>query len=514
MTRQVETEIPHLPVRGPGVPEGLHTLSTTNWMPYSWSINNVVMGEVMHTALGFWQAGRPEEAWRMMKGSLLAAMYMGISPGNVGSMSYLDVYRRESQRDFADGSGVMSRALIEGLFGVRPDALAGELLIEPGFPGDWDHATLRHPDLTLSFKRAGDVDSYSVEQRFPKPQTVRLRLKARRDQVASVAIDGAETPWHVVEESVGAPRIVVLAPAGVRHEIVVRWTGDAPSPKTPASDQTGFSRATQGQMSWWTFVAPKVPVASTDAFVTRGPTTGTLEPVDLVGMFNDRVTQIFKNEYRSPRSPFVSLAIPKQGIGAWAGHVNATAEIDDAGLRAAAAENGGKFVLPNGVPFATPAEAAAKNIVFTSLWDNYPNEASVPLTGRARHVHLLMAGSTNFMQSRIDNGEVIVTYTDGSTSRLVLENPTNWWPIEADYFIDDFQFRVATPLLPTRVNLRTGETRLLELPDFKGKGRTVPGGAATVLELPLDEGKELKTLTVRTLSNDVIIGLMAATLVR
>jgi len=61
-------------------------------------------------------------------------MFMGICPGNVGTLNYLDVYRRESQRDFADGGGVTSRAIVEGLFGLRPDALAGELLIAPGLP--------------------------------------------------------------------------------------------------------------------------------------------------------------------------------------------------------------------------------------------------------------------------------------------------------------------------------------------------------------------------------------------
>ena len=33
MTRQVDTEIPHLPVRGPDVPEGLYTLAESNLMP-------------------------------------------------------------------------------------------------------------------------------------------------------------------------------------------------------------------------------------------------------------------------------------------------------------------------------------------------------------------------------------------------------------------------------------------------------------------------------------------------
>jgi hypothetical protein len=193
--------------------------------------------------------------------------------------------------------------------------------------------------------------------------------------------------------------------------------------------------------------------------------------------------------------------------------VNATAEIDDTGLRAAAAAGGGKITLPNGVPFATPGPGDAPNILFVSQWDNYPDEATVPLTGKARQVQLLMAGSTNAMQSHLDNGEVIVTYTDGTTSRLALRNPETWWPIEQDYFIDDYQFRVNAPL-PTRVNLKTGEVRVLDHQTFKGQGRVIPGGAATVLALDLDPNKELHSLTVRALANEVVIGLMAATLVR
>ena len=497
MTGYVDTYMPHLPVAGAGVPtdDTYHVLSTTDWMPYSWSINNVVMGENMHTALGFWQAGRADEAFRIAKSALLASMFMGICPGNVGTLNYLDVYRRESQRDFADGGGVMSRAIVEGLFGLRPDALAGELLIAPGFPTAWDHASLHHSDASISFDRNGTADAYAIEQRFPKPLRLRLQLPMHGD-APRVTIDGRAAAIRPIPGAEPA-RFEIQSPAAQKYQVRIQWraAGQAtPGPVRPAAAKPRITATAQAD--GWNYEI-----------------TGAAAPVELAGYFNDRVTQIFKNEYRSPRSPFVSLATPKQGIGAWAGHVNATADIDDTGLRLAARAGHGRITLPNGVPLATPGESQVKNVMFVSQWDNYPREVTVPLSGKARGVVLLMAGSTSHMQSRFENGEVAVTYADGSADRLALENPTNWWPIEQDYFIDDFQFRRPEPA-PIRVNLKTGEIRVLDIASFKGRGGPVPGGAATVLDLPLQPGKELRSLTVRAIANEVVVGLMAATLVR
>jgi hypothetical protein len=124
-----------------------------------------------------------------------------------------------------------------------------------------------------------------------------------------------------------------------------------------------------------------------------------------------------------------------------------------------------------------------------------------------------MAGSTNQMQSRFDNGEIVVTYEDGSTEQLKLENPTTWWAIDQDYMIDDYAFR-RPEAVPPRVDLQTGTVRIVDLMDFKGKGKKVKGGAATVLDLPLRSDKPLRSLTLRTLANEVVIGLMSATLKR
>ena len=40
------------------------------------------------------------------------------------------------------------------------------------------------------------------------------------------------------------------------------------------------------------------------------------------------------------------------------------------------------------------------------------------------------------------------------------------------------------------------------------------GGAATILDVPLDPSKQLFSLTIRPLSNEVIVGLLGLTLAR
>ncbi len=562
MTRFVDTQLARFPIQvGNRQLEigNAYTMPTTSWMPYTWSLNNVVLGETMHTALGYWQANRPEGAFPLFKGAVLDSMFLGLCPGNVGMCTWFDATRRESQRDFGDGVGAMARTVVEGLFGVTPDLLAGEISLQPGFPAEWNHASLRHPYFNFSFKRDGLHETYTLETEFTKPVKLQLRAVALRDGVVRVTVNGRSAKWRAVTDSVGAPRIEIEAPAARKQNVVIEWRGAAPvaapaeivvpageylevdcgvplaalaDPQQALRDgrivgrkltgqatgtsghRTVFVKVEQGDLNWWlpvTFeIRSKVElVAPVD---WSQPVLGKLDPVNLTTHFNDQVTQIFKNEYRTPRSPFVSLATPKQGIGSWC-HPKDAFAVDDSGLRKVATVGGGKIALPNGVPFVTPGEPGAKNIAFVSQWDNYPREISVPLSGRAAHAFLLMAGSTDAMKSRFDNGEVILTYEDGTTARLALHNPTTWWPIDQDYYIDEFAFARPEPL-PPRVDLATGQVRVLNLEAFKGKGRSVPGGAATVLDLPLDAGKDLKSLTVRAIANEVVIGLMSVTLQR
>jgi hypothetical protein len=554
--RYVDTQIPHIPVRGPGVPAGnFHVVSESNWQPYEWSLNNVVSAEVAHTALAYWEGNRAAEAFNLFKGTLLDGMYLGVCPGDLPNLSFYDDYRGESYRDFGDATGITCRTFIEGLFGILPDALAGELTIRPGFPRDWDHASIQMPDVKYSYTREGSTDHFDIRPSFSRPMSLKLIWPARLDHLAAITVNGQTAKWRDDETAIGSPRLEIVAPAAAHFDVTIQWYGQVPStsnhapalavgdwlhatfgtarvvqimdPQTaleaPGTDgvtlagmaigtvghHTVFVKAFQGDLSWWIPVnfeiqpAPPLPSAAAAAN-PPAVQTETWAPIDLTSSFNDKVTQIFRNAYLSPRSPYCSLQIPKQGIGVWSSFT-ATARIDDSGLRRAAG-SAGQISLPSGIPLSTPGDATAKNIIYTSRWDNYPKEVSVPLTGRSSHAWLLMAGSTNPMESGIDNGEIVVTYADGTSQRLGLRNPTNWWPIDQDYFTDDYAFHRDAPV-PPRLSLASGRF-------YTPSGTKVSGGAATVLDMPLDAAKPLRSLTVRTLSNEVVIGLMSVTLAR
>ncbi len=470
-TRYVDSHIPHIPFTADG--KNYCTVSTTDWMPYEWSINNVAMAEVLHTALAYYEAGRNDAAFELLKGTVMDFMYLGGSPGNFGQISYLDKAIGEAYRDFSDVTGIASRAFVQGLFGITPDALYGQCIIRPGFPSSWDSASVKTPYLSYTFKREGGKETYVVRQNFKRP----LRI--------------------VLRQNLGLGRFTdTVCPADSVQTIVVN--------------------AVKQQ--------PDSPVAKPEAAVARGTAFDNVvgkdcRTVDISAVFNSKVTDIFTNKYLSPRPPYTTLSLPVQGIGDWCSPKK-TAKIDDSGLRAAVSN--GIFTAV-GVPFATPKEG--QNVAFTSLWDNYPDSISVPLKGKAAHAYLLMAGSTNPMQSRIANAVVRVEYADGTSETLQLTNPDNWCPIEQDYYIDGLAYNAPLPR-PYRVGLATGKVSrtlfedlhmtvkggLADVPTGKVAQKELPGGAAQMLDMPLNPKKKLRRLVVRTLANDVVVGLMAVTL--
>lgn len=488
-TKYVDRHIPRVPYIYNG--QEYQTVSTSDWSPYEWSINNVAMAEVMHTVLAYYQAGRAEEAYRLLKANVLDFMYLGSSPGNFGQLSTMDRATGEGYRDFSDVTGISSRAFIEGLYGITPNALDGKCIIRPGFPAAWDSASVHTPYLDYSFRRVGDKDIFDIEQNFARPLQIVIRQNMGGGKYKDTELT-ADKRQHVElatikpvdNDEAEAKRTYTLADA-VAEQTADRWG-------TMTGVGNDFDQLNDGKRKM----------------------------VNMDAAFNSEVSDIFKNQYLTPRSPYTTLCVPTQGMGDWCS-TKKLAKIDDSKLRSMVKD--GTFETLPGLSFRTPVEG--KNIAYTSLWDNYPDSITIPLSGKASHAYLLMAGSTNPMQFAIENAVVRVEYTDGTTDELMLVPPVNWCPIEQDFVENAVAFAMPA-VRPYRIGLNTGivsrhlfrdshyqETATAgDLPDMKLAMCALPGGAATMLDMPLNAKKKLRSLTLRALSNEVVVGLMGVTL--
>lgn len=634
----INNHTPKIPVTVKGAQnKDYYTLSTTNWQPYDWSINNVALAENLQTALAYWQVGRTEDAYQLWKGNLVESMFYGISPGNFGQLSHYDAFRGELYRDFADPIGVASRTLTEGLFGVYPNLLENKISIKPGFPKDWNFAELKLPDWEYQFTRTSKKTEYLYKSKYQNPVSLEMQIPINYSNIKSVKVNGKNVDWKIKPNSISQPFIQFETPSGNDFKIEINYSGEElkneetdyinyisenlqlnfdskkkikniydpqglikNSPplegwirpkgedgvvndaiKLDKQERKGtfFVQVEQNGTTWWQpvnvdicfpletkWVDKKLQIQSKSSNPINGKLTvnglnktfsiqknqntiieipvnvlskgtnsielnyngikqnieiidweienqGQFNNISLASKYNEKVTEIFNQKYLSPRLEVPTLQLPWQGIGNWC-YPLITAQIDDSGLMNKRKNGKVEFL---GIPFLI--DKTDKNIAFASQWDNYPDSIEIPLNGKGKKIYFLMAGTTNPMQSQIVNGTITVQYVDGSTSELELKNPTNWWPIEQDLFDDNFAFEIPDDKIPYRVKLKTGELykggTLSKYSSIKGfTDRQVDGGAATILDLPIDANKELKSIKLTAVSNDVVIGMMSATVLR
>lgn len=632
----INNHTPKIPVTVKGAQnKDYYTLSTSNWQPYDWSINNVALAENLQTALAYWQAGRNEDAYKLWKGNLVESMYYGISPGNFEQLSHYDAFRGELYRDFADPIGVASRTLTEGLFGVYPNLLENKISIKPGFPKDWNSAELKLPDWEYQFIRTSKKTEYLFRSKYQNPVALEMQIPVNESKIKSVKVNGKKVDWKVKANSILQPMIQFETTKGKDFKIEINYLGE--ELKNEQTDYvnyisenlqlnfyskkkiknvydpqglvknssfsegwilkggdgvfkqfslvqeerkgTFFVQVEQNGTSWWQpinvdirfpletkWVNKKLLIQSKSSNPINGKLTvnglnktfsvqqnqsmsieiptnylskgtnsivldyngikqnteitdwnienqGEFNNISLASKYNEKVTEIFNQKYLSPRLEVPTLQLPWQGIGNWC-YPLITAQIDDSGLMNKRKNSKIDFL---GIPFLI--DKADKNIAFASQWDNYPDSVEIPVSGKGKKIYFLMAGSTNPMQSQIVNGKITVQYADGSATELELKNPINWWPIEQDLFDDNFAFEIPDDKIPYRVKLKTGELykggTLSKYSSIKGfTDRQIDGGAATILDLPIDPNKKLKSIKLTAVSNDVVIGMMSATVLK
>jgi hypothetical protein len=517
------------------LPFGGEVCQPSNWVPWKWSVRDIFGGDVCALALAYFQTGLSDEGWELLLGATLESAYASAVPGGFSHIG--------AGTDFADNSHMFARTVVEGLFGFDPDYPNGLARMNPAFPSWWPKASIRTPDFTFDYLQDGEVDDYRLT--LAREAEVEFRLPVRAERVRRVTLNGAEAAWNA-EAGFGCTWVRLRMPKARTAEVAIEISGRAPQGAAvtlagEAGDEVHCLPPRGRIVRWQDFHA-----VIEDARMEGGAIRGRLAPrpghhivlaevqvgglpqrqifklqvtdpkgearmaartpreapkdagwtcLDLSPQYNGDVRTIFQQQYLSPRPKTCSVRLGVDGYSAWtfAFWGDKPPTIDLSRVEKLVNEQGA-ILTPQNVPFRRFAES--RNIAFTSLWDNWPRSVTVPVNRKAEAVWLLLCGSTFPMQTRIANAEVRFQYADGQMERLELVPPLNFWSL-CPWGGKDYDYRLDAFCLPKQP------------PPTVQLGRNC---RAMVLSWNLRPDAILKDLTLESLSQDVVTGLMGVSL--
>ncbi|HNX78904.1 MAG TPA: hypothetical protein PKJ24_03430, partial [Prolixibacteraceae bacterium] len=528
-------------------PFGGRQVWSSNWVPGIWSVRECWPGDNYHLALSYFQSGLPDDGYDIFRGTFLRTAFNHLSPGNFGGI--------QGGIDFGDCVHTFSRTLVSGLFGFQPDYPNGKVRVAPQFPTHWDHASIELPDYSLSYRRNDTHYSWSVK--LNRAAGIELFLPVQTSEVKAVTVNGKRVKWELLP-GVGRSVCKIMMDKtdnfdNQDHFDIIIKTGDVLAFYPPVSIEGNLSEGITisakdaeiesvedpqhilgditlkngvitgkltGEKGFHTVFArimtgnaPQLRVfririddpaggkKEASRYVSTITADATFEPVHINSQLKGDVTTIYKQKYLSPRPNTVSVRLGTDGYSPWTfwHWKSLPPEIKTNGVNGML-DASKRLITPQGVPFAW--NSGDKNIAFTSLWDNFPSKIEFPVNQEGDAVWFLVSGSTNVMQCRIANAVIRLNYADGITDSLELIPPVNYWNLST---IDS---HATAPGQGSR-NDYTAETDRFCLPSKLPE--TVQLGdncRAMLLNLKMRRGVALKSVSLETLSQEVVVGLM------
>lgn len=525
------------------MPLGGRRVWTSNWVPAAWSVREMWPGDNYHLALGYYWAGFPDDGWDIMKGTFMHSAYGHTVPGNLGA--------DQGGIDFGDCVHPFARTLVSGLFGYRPDYPNGRVLIAPLFPTDWNYASISLPDFALDFNRVGGKSVYRVE--ILNEADMVFELPVLGTKIVSLKVNGVSVDYSVepapgqslLSFEIGDSRtacIEIEYRGEIEYAPLLSYAGEVDSngcielgnkrcrieclydPQQIFREymikkdklefvigenighHTVVLQVKEGDLTYFKVLRIEVTderrtARAAYANMLGESLQGDWEPLDISGSYNADVRGIYKQQYLTPRPNTVSVRIGVDGFSPWTfpywGTTPPEIEFDSLSDRV----EEGRLLSPQGVPFVWPGKE--KNIAFVSLWDNYPDSVEFDMCGReGEAICFLVCGSTNMMQCNIENAEIQINYEDGISEILSLIPPENYWnlcPIDShatapgqfsrSYYTSEIDRFCMPTVFPRTISLGTNCT-------------------AMILPRRLREHKKIDHVTLKCLSQEVVVGLM------
>ena len=527
------------------MPAGGRKVWTSNWVPGIWSIRELWPGDNYALALAYFQSGLPNDGWDIMRGTFMHSAFDDLVPGNLGA--------KQGGVDFGDCTHTFARTLVSGLFGYNPDYPNGIVKLSPQFPSDWGHASIELPDVKMAFAREKYNINYSFE--LVHAANVELFLPVQSEDVKNVTVDGKAVSWKLIP-GIGRSMVHIQLNQSAKGEVSIE-TGKTLPYYPPVIIEGNIGENIQinvneaqivgledpqgvldnGKIEKGVIVAtlnankghhtviakvlagkalqlrvfrikvndPEGDLQQEARFVNKIPANANWRNVDISPLLNADVTTIYQQQYLSPRPNTVSARLGSDGYSPWTfSYWNSKAPVIKLDKVDYLLDDRNRLITPQGIPFNWNGEM--KNIAFTSMWDNYPTKMEFPVNKTGDAVYFLVCGSTNVMQCEIANAVIRLNYSDGETDSLDLVPPINYWNLSV---IDP---HASAPGQGSR-NYYTSEIDEFCLPDTLPE--TVQLGencTAMLLNLKLRKGVELKSITLETLSQEVVVGLMGVTI--
>lgn len=500
---------------------------SSNWLPKKYSQCGISPQENAHLALVYYKLGLKDAAKKILDG-IADCYFTGRNPGMAPHVQSPMGTNDLGDMDFSDVSSTYLRLVVEGLFGIRIKNLDNVMQIQPGFPSEWDHASLELGDISFNYTRHGSREIFTIHTDRTKKKQIRIPM--RSTEIETVLLDGEPVPYEIVAApnnsfimvetdkvgrfqlrvmhgSAAVPTLTyqdsVLAGNKISFEVNgaelaevfdvsetledIKIVGNKvyATAKDVAGDHTLFIRAVSGEYNAWLAADYDIIVEDVELPPLEDKP---FETVDISKFFNCNMAEVHRQDYLSPRPKRYSMSLFRNGR--YSHNEPQEGKVRDANGKLVTIINdsffrnsGGTVHSPSGIPFATPVEG--ENLACVSIFDVFPTDITVPLDGKGQEITICFVASAFNLHAGVENVRVTVSYKDGTTSDTPLYYPQA---------IDDW----LTSALTT-------ESEIFYFNDTTH---------ASVKRVRIDPKKELASVKIEAIANEVILGVVGISVSR
>ncbi len=502
----------------------------SNFVPYVWSIRVIQLGDVLHLALAYFQIGLFDDGWKLLKGVYREGCYHERIPGGFKSDN--------TSTDFGDIVSMYNRVIVEGLYGIRTNYPQGYIDIKPSFPIEWEEAKINTPEYEYVYTNT--CQKISIDVKLPKKAQINLTIPLKATEVLSLMVNDNFSDYEIVE-GFGIPLLKLSIDSSREFSLNVDLQGEFlyqpeeeinvgrertieikekiihiedPQNIIKEHDEDGkivFNEVYGNHMFLVNVMRDGVRYKRNiklkfpkEEFMHKGieeiPTEAMWSYVDLKGQFNSDIREIYKKKYKNTNDVSGMLKLGVDGFSPWTfGFWNAKPPEMDFSL--VNINDSGRIVTDFGVEFKFNPEG--ENIVFVSKYDNFPNSYKIDINEEGKGIFLLVSGSTNSMQTRIANARIILNYCDNSEEYIDIVPPFNFWSVcgykDSCNLGGDY---------PTSKHDFTLDGYIPNIVQFGNNCRGV------VLSKEMKPNTTLKSIEIKSLSQEIVVGIMGVTMIK